>query len=378
MIMISSSYGINDLKEDLRKMYMKAGAKDEGVAFLFTEGQITKERFLVFINDLLASGEIADLFPPEDVDNIVNLVRAACKGDGIIDTTLNVWNYFINRVRKNLHMCICFSPVGEDFRTRSRKFPALINSTVIDWFHPWPYDALLSVGAKFLEEVEFPSEEVRDAVVRFMPYSFVTVERFSSMIKEQERRNVYTTPKSFLELIALFKAMIGVKAQELEDQKSKYEIGVVKLNDTAEIVAKLEADLKIKSVEVEILKKEALEQAEIVGKEKTIVDAEASKAGKESAICAKIAEDVAADGFSMSEIICSSELSTPSIPGGVGCRAATAAAAAAAALSCSGCDGKSAKACSASTGDTRWDCFTVLLTLCSLACELICCWASCS
>ena len=274
---------------------MKAGAKDEGVAFLFTEGQITKERFLVFINDLLASGEIADLFPPEDVDNIVNLVRAACKGDGIIDTTLNVWNYFINRVRKNLHMCICFSPVGEDFRTRSRKFPALINSTVIDWFHPWPYDALLSVGAKFLEEVEFPSEEVRDAVVRFMPYSFVTVERFSSMIKEQERRNVYTTPKSFLELIALFKAMIGVKAQELEDQKSKYEIGVVKLNDTAEIVAKLEADLKIKSVEVEILKKEALEQAEIVGKEKTIVDAEASKAGKESAICAKIAEDVAAE-----------------------------------------------------------------------------------
>jgi len=62
---------------------------------------------------------------------------------------------------------------------------------------------------------------------------------------------VYTTPKSFLELIALFKEMIGKKAQELEDQKSKYEVGVVKLNDTAEIVAQLEADLKIKSVEVE-------------------------------------------------------------------------------------------------------------------------------
>ena len=38
MIMISSSYGPNDLKEDLRKMYMKAGTKDEGVSFLFTEG----------------------------------------------------------------------------------------------------------------------------------------------------------------------------------------------------------------------------------------------------------------------------------------------------------------------------------------------------
>lgn len=36
---------------------MQAGVKDEGVLFLFTDGQITNEKFLVFINDLLASGE---------------------------------------------------------------------------------------------------------------------------------------------------------------------------------------------------------------------------------------------------------------------------------------------------------------------------------
>jgi hypothetical protein len=40
--------------------------------------------------------------------------------------------------------------VGDDFRNRSRKFPALVNSTVIDWFQPWPEDALLSVGQRFL------------------------------------------------------------------------------------------------------------------------------------------------------------------------------------------------------------------------------------
>ena len=106
---------------------------------------------------------------------------------------------------------------------------------------------------------------------------------------------MYTTPKSFLELIALFKEMIGKKQTELEDTKSKYEVGVVKLNDTAEIVAQLEADLKVKSVEVEALKKSADEQAEIVGKEKAIVDVEAQKAEKESAICNKIATEVAAE-----------------------------------------------------------------------------------
>lgn len=37
-IMISSTYGVNELKIDLQKMFMKSGAKDEGICFLFTEG----------------------------------------------------------------------------------------------------------------------------------------------------------------------------------------------------------------------------------------------------------------------------------------------------------------------------------------------------
>ena len=66
-IVISSSYGINDLKEDLKAMYNKAGTKEEGVMFLLTDSQITNERFLVYINDLLASGNIPDLFTPDEV-----------------------------------------------------------------------------------------------------------------------------------------------------------------------------------------------------------------------------------------------------------------------------------------------------------------------
>jgi len=154
---------------------LKSGVKDEGLTFLFTEGQITNERFLVFINDLLSSGEISDLFPMEDVDQIVNNVRSAVKGENILDSKDNCWKFFIDRVKKNLHMALCFSPVGEAFRNRARKFPALINSTVIDWFHPWPEDALLSVAAKFLADVEMASDEIREGIVNFMPYSFKIV-----------------------------------------------------------------------------------------------------------------------------------------------------------------------------------------------------------
>jgi len=90
-----------------------------------------------------------------------------------------------------------------------------------------------------------------------MPYSFKVVGQFSDLIMEQERRAVYTTPKSFLELIKLFKVMQAKKEGDLISNKEKYETGVIKLTETGEIVAKLEDELKIFAVEVEAKKKTA-------------------------------------------------------------------------------------------------------------------------
>jgi dynein heavy chain len=183
-IMISSTYGMGDLKADLQKFYMKAGVRDEGLMFLFTEGQITNEKFLVYFNDLLSSGEIADLFAAEDIDGIMNSVRAAVKGEGMQDSKDNCMNFFYNRVRKNLHMALCFSPVGDGFRTRSTRFPAIVTCTVIDWFHPWPKEALLSVAHQFLAEVEIEQDEIREGVVNFMPFSFEIVDKYSDLIMQ--------------------------------------------------------------------------------------------------------------------------------------------------------------------------------------------------
>lgn len=96
-----------------------------------------------------------------------------------------------------------------------------------------------------------PSDEVRAAIVKFMPFSFTVVNEFSEKIKEVERRYVYTTPKSFLELVKLFKNMLDKKMTYLDDERTKFEIGVGKLKDTEEAVAIIEQELIIKSVEVE-------------------------------------------------------------------------------------------------------------------------------
>lgn len=63
-IVISGNYSLSNFREDLQKMYRRAGLKGEGLLFLFTDSQVVDERMLVYINDLLASGEIPDLFAP--------------------------------------------------------------------------------------------------------------------------------------------------------------------------------------------------------------------------------------------------------------------------------------------------------------------------
>lgn len=138
-----------------------------------------------------------------------------------------------------------------------------------------------------------PSDEVRQAIIKFMPFSFGVVGDFSAKIKEVERRYVYTTPKSFLELVKLFKSMLDKKMGYLEDERTKFEIGVSKLKETEEAVAVIEQELIVKSVDVERLKKEANEQATIVGAEKEIVDAKAAEAKVESDKANKIADEVA-------------------------------------------------------------------------------------
>ena len=132
-ITLRKGYGITDLKEDLAVLYNKTGLKNQGTVFLMSDAQVADERFLVLINNLLASGEIPDLFTDDEVDNIVGLVKNEVKGAGIADTRENCWKFFIDRVRKQLKVILCFSPVGSTLRVRGRKFPAVINCTSIDW-----------------------------------------------------------------------------------------------------------------------------------------------------------------------------------------------------------------------------------------------------
>eukprot|EP00201_Polytomella_parva_P017476 CAMPEP_0175071536 /NCGR_PEP_ID=MMETSP0052_2-20121109/19298_1 /TAXON_ID=51329 ORGANISM="Polytomella parva, Strain SAG 63-3" /NCGR_SAMPLE_ID=MMETSP0052_2 /ASSEMBLY_ACC=CAM_ASM_000194 /LENGTH=4543 /DNA_ID=CAMNT_0016338719 /DNA_START=12 /DNA_END=13643 /DNA_ORIENTATION=- len=293
-ISVSSNYGLTEFKENLLGLYRKAGTKGTPLTFLMTDNQIVKEAFLVYVNDLLSTGYIADLFTPEDKEAFSNAVRNEVKAAGIMDSAENCWEFFINKVRKYLHVVLCFSPVGDKFRIRARQFPALVNCTMFDWFHSWPNEALVSVAQRFLADVPNVDDDVRNNIALHMAYAHQCVTEASMRFQEEFRRFNYTTPKSYLELIALYKSLLSKKREEVRRSKERLENGVDKIAQASAQVADLQKALKEEQIIVEEKKAQTDDLIVSIGKEKAVVD-EAVEAGREDEEAAgKLAADVQA------------------------------------------------------------------------------------
>jgi hypothetical protein len=293
-IQLSKGYGINELKVDLAKCFVKTGQKGVGVMFLMTDAQVADEKFLVLINDLLSSGQIPDLFPDDQRQEVIDGVRNEVKSMGMEDNNANCWEFFLERVRRLLKVVLCFSPVGDALRLRSRKFPGLVNCTTINWFHEWPLDALVSVSKTFLEDTEFIPGDLKAPISEFMAYVHTSVNELSKVYLQNERRYNYTTPKSFLEQIKLYKGLLEKKAQQLQNNMDRMENGLTKLKSTAAQVDDLKEKLKAQEVELAQKNQEADALIERVGVETEKVNKEKEIAAVEEEKVRVITEDVSA------------------------------------------------------------------------------------
>ncbi|XP_061866833.1 dynein axonemal heavy chain 17 isoform X5 [Colius striatus] len=283
-ITLRKGYGIPDLKLDLASQYMKAAVKNIPTVFLMTDSQVADESFLVLINDFLASGEVPGLFQDDDLESIISAMRPQVKFLGLQDTRENCWKLFIEKVRRQLKVILCFSPVGSTLRVRARRFPAVVNCTAIDWFHEWPEDALVSVSSRFLEETGDIEPQVKVSISQFMSYVHMSVKEMSKTYLATERRYNYTTPKTFLEQIKLYQNLLSKKRSELTAKIERLEKGLTKLQSTTSQVDDLKAKLAVQEAELKQKNEDADKLIHVVGvetekvsKEKAIADEEEMK-----------------------------------------------------------------------------------------------------
>ncbi|CAG7817268.1 unnamed protein product, partial [Allacma fusca] len=156
--------------------------------------------------------------------------------------------FFIDRVRKVLKTVLCFCPVWSTLRTRSRKFPAVTNSTAIVWFQQWPQEALMSVSQRFVQDIEVLPATLLDPIATFMAYVHMSVSDISKVYLANEKRYNYTAPKSFLEQIDLYGKLVTQKTNEALHMANRLESGLIKLEFCAEQVEELKKTLAVQEI----------------------------------------------------------------------------------------------------------------------------------
>uniref|UniRef100_A0A8B9I210 Dynein axonemal heavy chain 5 n=1 Tax=Anser brachyrhynchus TaxID=132585 RepID=A0A8B9I210_9AVES len=259
-ITLTRTYATSNLMDDLKILYRTAGQKGRGIVFIFTDNEIRDESFLEYMNNVLASGEVSNLFARDEVGEITQDLIPAMKKEypRRTPTGENLYDYFLTRVRNNLHVVLCFSPVGEKFRTRALKFPGLISGCTMDWFQCWPKDALVAVAQHFLVSYHIEcTDEVKQSVVNTMgTFQDIVAEKCVEYF-ERYRRRTFVTPKSYLSFIGGYKTIYEDKFANVGSLSERMRTGLAKLMEAEISVNQLSKELVMKEKDLAVASRKA-------------------------------------------------------------------------------------------------------------------------
>ncbi|XP_065334185.1 dynein axonemal heavy chain 3 [Cloeon dipterum] len=269
-IEMTKSFGVTEWRDHLRILLKRAGAECRPTVFLFSDTQVADESFLEDINLLLNTGDIPNLYNSEDKSIILDEVRKIAEKEGrkLGQGVLAQYSFFIELVKKNLHVVLAMSPISKEFRERLRMFPSLINCCTLDWLTNWPEDMLQDVANDRLQEIDLSgglgdkelSDKIKQRCIDMCMSFHTDALELSQIYFNNCKRRVYITSPSFLELLNSFKALYATCRDKIEAQVAGYHGGLDKLASASKQVAELqevqkvlEVQLKTKAAEVSAL-----------------------------------------------------------------------------------------------------------------------------
>jgi len=305
-ITLTKTYNGNNLLEDFKPLYRRAGVTAKPTIFMLTDKEIKDEGFLEYFNIFLNTGELPNLFPRDEYDAIIGELREKYQAmyKGSEPTVDQLWAWFIERVRSNLHLSLCFSPVGVKFSQRAQKFPGLINGTTIDWFLTWPEEALTDVATAFIGSFDALQGDaaVRGKLIKHMAAVQAGMNDACEQFFERYRRKTYVTPKSYLGFIEEYKGVYVRKLEAVKVLADSINTGLDKLRDAAADVEKIKIEVREKEKTLIVAQeKGAIMLQEITAstakaeKKKAEVQAVKDTLGSEAAVIGQQKDDVEKD-----------------------------------------------------------------------------------
>ncbi|CAJ1432851.1 unnamed protein product [Effrenium voratum] len=156
------------------------------------------------------------------------------------------------------------------------------DSCTINWFREWPAEALYSVAKQQLSvnQVQLPNFE---GSVKLFQVMHMSVETASKQFLDRNKRHVYITPTSYLELLNSFINVLSTKRKQVGTQQKRYKVGLEKIGDAEAQVSGLQQTLVEKKPVLEKTQKEVEEMMKVIEVDKAAAQEVSTKVAKEEA-----------------------------------------------------------------------------------------------
>jgi len=276
-IEITKTYGPTEWREDLQFLLLRVGCDGKATSFIFGDHQINDESFIEDINIILNTADVPNLYGVEQKAEILEKMTTVAReiaGKKAEVTPIALYNLFIDRIKKYLHVILTMSPIGDAMRNRLRMFPSLINCCTIDWYTLWPEDALEKVARMSLQDLDI-DEILREKCVQICKEFHMSVSVTSEDFYETYGRRYYITPTSFLQLIKSLYKLHGDKINQITMQQYRYESGLERLDFAAGQVAIMQDELQ--ALQPKLLAQSELSNKLMIRIEQDTINVEAKK-----------------------------------------------------------------------------------------------------
>lgn len=276
-IEITTTYEFSEWREDLKNLLLRVGCDGKPTSFLFGDHQIKDELFVEDINMILNTSDVPNLYDTEEKAEILDkmsTIMHAIGGRKIEVTPMILYNLFLERIKKCLHLILTMSPIGDKFRNRLRMFPSLINCCTIDWFTIWPEDALEKVARVSLKNIDIDMD-LREKCVSISQKFHTSISLASEDYFNTQGRRYYVTPTSFLQLIKSFCQLYDRKIEEITAQQRRYEMGLERLDFAAQEIALMKEELQ--ALQPKLLAQSELSNQLMIKIEQDTINIEARK-----------------------------------------------------------------------------------------------------
>lgn len=311
-IELTRNYTMDEWTAFLKRMLLKVSSTESHGVFLITCAQMKYVQFLDDISNLLECGEVLRLFSQDEIKDICDKMLSIDKQrDKSLQTDGSpkaLYDLFVSLIREQLHICVCLSPATNKFHEIIRDYPSFLNASTLDWFHPWPDDALIAISHRFLSEdgFEFLSKPQTIAAIEMFKQFFITTMKLTDAIFEQNQHHIYIAPMTYVQSIQIFKDKLLKKKTEFEKREKKYRISLEKVDESMEQMTEMQKSIDLlepkcrlaaekvsKQVsDVQTAQEVVDEQREIVKKDELTVYDQSAQAADLFEHCKNIMEDV--------------------------------------------------------------------------------------